>query len=102
MNLKPVEDKLIVRPVPAETVTASGIVLPDAAQEKPAVGDVVAVGPGRYSEHLGRWLELPVAVGDRVHYSRYAGAPVECDGTGHLILRRDDVLAIDDTPREVH
>jgi chaperonin GroES len=91
MNLQPLGDRLIVRSIEAEEVTASGIVLPDTAKEKPQRGTVLAVGEGRYED--GKRIPLDVAEGDEVIYSKYGGTEVKIDGEDLLILRESDVLA---------
>ncbi|ADG05008.1 co-chaperone GroES [Kyrpidia spormannii] len=90
--IKPLADRVVIRPVEKEEKTASGIVLPDTAKEKPQEGEVVAVGPGRMEE--GRRVEMEVKVGDRVIYSKYAGTEVKYDGVEYLILRESDILAV--------
>jgi chaperonin GroES len=91
MNLQPLGDRLIVRSIEAEDVTASGIVLPDTAKEKPQRGKVLAAGPGRYED--GKRIPLDVTEGDEVIYSKYGGTEVKIDGEDLLILRESDVLA---------
>jgi chaperonin GroES len=91
MNLKPLGDRIVVRSIEAEDVTASGIVLPDTAQEKPQRGKVLAVGDGRFED--GKRIPLDVAEGDEVIYSKYGGTEVKVDGEELLILRESDVLA---------
>ena len=91
MNLKPLGDRVIVEVVEEEEVTASGIVLPDTAKEKPQRGRVLAVGPGRWED--GKRVPLDVAVGDEVIYSKYGGTEVKVDGEDYLILRESDILA---------
>jgi len=91
LNLQPLGDRLIVRAIEAEEVTASGLVLPDTAKEKPQRGKVLAVGDGRYEE--GKRIPLDVAEGDEVVYSKYGGTEVKIDGEDLLILRESDVLA---------
>ncbi len=91
MKLKPLGDRLIVRAIEAEEVTASGIVLPDTAKEKPQRGKVLAVGEGRYED--GKRVPMDVAEGDEVIYSKYGGTEVKVDGEDLLILREADVLA---------
>lgn len=88
----PIEDRVLVRPAVAETVSASGIVLPDSAQEAPMRGDVVAIGAGRLDKK-GKRLELPVAVGDVVVYGKYSGNEIEFEGQDYKILRADEILA---------
>jgi chaperonin GroES len=91
MDLKPLGDRLIVEVLEEEEVTASGIVLPDTAKEKPQRGKVLAVGSGRYED--GKLVPLDVAVGDEVIYSKYGGTEVKVGGEEYLILRESDVLA---------
>jgi chaperonin GroES len=91
MNLKPLGDRILVRSIEAEDVTASGIVLPDTAKEKPQRGKVLAVGEGRFED--GKRIPLDVAEGDEVIYSKYGGTEVKVDGEDLLILRESDVLA---------
>ena len=91
MDLKPLGDRLIVEVLEEEEVTASGIVLPDTAKEKPQRGKVLAVGNGRYED--GKLIPLDVAVGDEIIYSKYGGTEVKVGGEEYLILRESDVLA---------
>ena len=92
MNLRPLDDRIVVEPVEAEEVTAGGIVLPDTAKEKPQRGTVLAVGPGKLLDS-GERGSLSVAVGDEVIYGKYAGTDIEVDGRDVKILRESDVLA---------
>jgi chaperonin GroES len=92
LKLKPLEDRIVVRPVEGEETTVSGIVIPDTAKEKPQEGEVLAVGPGRFEE--GARVPLDVSVGDRVIYSKYGGTEVVVDGEDLLILSARDVLAV--------
>ncbi|GAA4970859.1 hypothetical protein GCM10025792_12680 [Pseudonocardia tropica] len=92
-NIKPLEDKLVVQASEAETTTASGIVIPDTAKEKPQEGKVLAVGPGRVDDN-GNRVPLDVAVGDVVIYSKYGGTEVKYNGEEYLILSARDVLAV--------
>ena len=94
MNLRPLEDRIVVRPSEAEETTVSGIVIPDTAKEKPQQGEVLAVGPGRRSEQTGELIPLDVKVGDVVVYSKYGGTDISVDGEDLLILNGRDVLAI--------
>jgi chaperonin GroES len=94
MNLKPLEDRIVVRPNEGEETTASGIVIPDTAKEKPQTGEVLAVGPGRRSEQSGEIIPLDIKVGDTVVYSKYGGTEYILDGEDVLILTSRDVLAI--------
>jgi len=94
MNLKPLEDRIVVRPSDAEETTVSGIVIPDTAKEKPQQGAVLAVGPGRRSEQTGELIPLDIKVGDTVVYSKYGGTEITVEGEDLLILTSRDVLAI--------
>ncbi len=94
MNLRPLEDRIVVRPSEAEETTISGIVIPDTAKEKPQQGEVLAVGPGRRSEQTGDVIPIDVKVGDVVVYSKYGGTEISVDGEDLLILNGRDVLAI--------
>ncbi|MCE9548069.1 MAG: co-chaperone GroES [Planctomycetia bacterium] len=91
-KLRPLDDRVVVEPVEAEERTAGGIVLPDAAREKPQLGTVLAVGPGKLLEN-GQRGELSVAVGDRVYFAKYGGMEQEVDGRDVKILRESDILA---------
>jgi chaperonin GroES len=93
MKLKPLGDRLIVRAVEEEETTASGIVLPDTAKEKPQKGEVLAVGDGAWDEDGEKRIPLDVATGDVVLYSKYGGTEVKVDGEDLLVLRESDVLA---------
>ncbi len=93
MNLKPLGDRLIVEPTEQEEITASGIVLPESAKEKPMQGKVLAAGPGARKDDGSR-AELDVSVDDTVLYAKYAGTEVKIDGNKYLILKETDVLAI--------
>jgi len=93
MNLKPLDDRIVVKPNEAEQTTASGLVIPDTAKEKPQQGEVVAVGPGRRSEDSGDVIPMDIAVGDTVVYSKYGGTEITVDGEDLLILTSRDVLA---------
>jgi chaperonin GroES len=92
MNLKPLGDRLIVKAVDEEETTASGLVLPDTAKEKPQKGKVLAVGDGKLDDN-GQRLPLDVAEGDEVLYSKYGGTEIKVDGEDLLVLRETDVLA---------
>ena len=94
MQLKPLDDRIVVKPNDAEEKTASGLVIPDTAKEKPQQGSVLAVGPGRWSDDEGKHFPLDVKVGDTVLYSKYGGTEVTVDGEDLLILSSRDVLAI--------
>ena len=93
MNLKPLGDRLVVEPMAQEEMTASGLVLPETAKEKPQEGKVVAVGPGRRDEDGDR-IAMDVSMGDTVMYAKYAGTEVKIDGTKYLIVKESDILAI--------
>jgi chaperonin GroES len=94
MNLKPLDDRIVVRPAEPETQTASGLVIPDTAKEKPQQGEVLAVGPGKRSDSSGELIEVVIAVGDTVLYSKYGGTEVSNSGEDLLVLNSRDVLAI--------
>jgi chaperonin GroES len=94
MQLKPLDDRIVVKPNDAEQTTASGLVIPDTAKEKPQQGTVLAVGPGRRSEQSGDLIPLDVKVGDTVVYSKYGGTEITVDNEDVLILTSRDVLAI--------
>jgi chaperonin GroES len=91
--IKPLEDRIVVKQVEAEQVTASGLVIPDTAKEKPQEGEVVAVGPGRIDDN-GNRVPIDVSVGDKVLYSKYGGTEVKYGGEEFLVLSARDVLAI--------
>src|SRR5438552_9712098 len=93
MNLQPLDDRIVVKASEAEATTASGLVIPDTAKEKPQQGDVLAVGPGRRSEQTGEIIPLDVKVGDKVVYSKYGGTEITVEGEDLLILPSRDVLA---------
>ena len=93
VNIKPLEDKILVQANEAETTTASGLVIPDTAKEKPQEGRVLAVGPGRVDDS-GQRVPMDVAVGDVVIYSKYGGTEVKYRGEEYLILSARDILAI--------
>ena len=93
MKLQPLEDRIVVRTAEAEEKTASGLVIPDTAKEKPQQGEVLAVGPGRRSDQTGDIIPLDLAVGDTVVYSKYGGTEITVDGKDYLILNARDVLA---------
>ena len=94
MNLQPLEDRIVVKPGQSEETTASGLVIPDTAQEKPQQGEVLAVGPGKRSEQTGDVIPVDVSKGDTVVYSKYGGTEITIDGDDLLILSARDVLAI--------
>ena len=88
MNIKPLADRVLVPPAPAEEKTVGGIIIPDTAKEKPLKGEIVAAGNGTKDE------EMVLKVGDHVLYGKYAGTEIEFDGTKYLIMRQSDVLAV--------
>ena len=90
--IKPLEDRIVVQAVEAETTTASGLVIPDTAKEKPQEGVVLAVGPGRFED--GARVPLDVKIGDKVLYSKYGGTEVKHGGEEYLVLSARDVLAV--------
>ena len=94
MKLRPLGDRVVIKPVEREEKTKSGIVLPDTAKEKPQEGIIEAVGNGRYNEQTGVRIALDVKVGDRVMYAKYAGSEVKIDDTEYLILGEKDILAV--------
>jgi chaperonin GroES len=93
MNLKPLSDRLIVKPLDNEEKTSSGIIVPDTAKEKPMQGEVVAVGPGKMDD-TGKRIKMDVKVGDRVMYGKYSGTEFKIDRVDYLIMNENDVLAI--------
>jgi len=93
MTLQPLDDRIVVRPNEAEERTASGLVIPDTAKEKPQQGEVLAVGPGRRADSTGELIALDIKVGDTVLYSKYGGTEVTVDGEDLLVLSSRDVLA---------
>ncbi|MGA2231350.1 MAG: co-chaperone GroES [Tepidisphaeraceae bacterium] len=93
MKLRPLADRVIVKQSEAETKTASGIVLPDSAKEKPTRGKVISVGPGKLDDH-GKRMELGVREGDTVYYGKYSGTEIEVNGEKFVILRESDVLGV--------
>jgi len=93
VSIKPLEDRIVIQQVDAEQVTASGLVIPDTAKEKPQEGEVVAVGPGRIDDN-GNRVPLDVKVGDKVIYSKYGGTEVKYQGQDLLVLSARDVLAV--------
>jgi chaperonin GroES len=94
VSIKPLEDRIVVKSLEAEQTTASGIVIPDTAKEKPQEGEVLAVGPGRWNEDGDQRVPLDVKVGDKVIYSKYGGTEVKYGGEEYLILSARDVLAV--------
>jgi chaperonin GroES len=94
LKIRPLDDRVVVQPNEPEERTPGGIVLPDTAKEKPLQGKVVAVGPGKLIEKTGERAKMSVKVGDRVIYGKYSGTEVELEGEKYVILRENDILAI--------
>jgi len=93
MKIRPLNDRLLVKRLEEEEKTAGGIIIPDSAKEKPAEGEVVAVGPGKQNDKGDR-VALQVKEGDRVLFSKYGGTDVKLDGEDYLIMREDDILGV--------
>lgn len=93
MKLKPLGDRVIVKVIEPEEVTKGGIILPDVAKEKPQVGEILAVGPGRTSDK-GETIKMQVKVGDRVLFGKYSGTEISYEGEKYLIMHESDILAI--------
>ncbi len=91
-KLEPLADRVVIRPLKHEEVTASGLVIPDTAKEKPQQGEVVAVGPGRLDDN-GKRVPMDIQVGDRILYAKYTGTEVKLDGEEYIVLNEKDVLA---------
>ena len=94
MKLQPLEDRIVVRPGKSEETTASGLVIPDTAKEKPQQGKVLAAGPGKRADNTGELVPLGIEVGQTVLYSKYGGTEITIDGKDLLILSSRDVLAV--------
>lgn len=93
MNIKPLADRVVVKPLEQEEVKQGAIIIPDTAKEKPMQGEIIAVGPGKVSDS-GSTVTPEVKKGDKVLYGKYAGTEVTVDGTDYLIMRESDILAI--------
>jgi len=93
MKIRPLNDRILVKRLEGEEKTAGGIIIPDSAKEKPAEGEIVAVGPGKRNE-AGERTAIDLAVGDRVLFSKYGGTEVKLDGEDFLIMREDDILGV--------
>jgi Co-chaperonin GroES (HSP10) len=93
MNLKPLADRVIVKPLEPEEKTKGGIIIPDNAKEKPQKGEVIAVGPGKIADN-GQKITMELKKGDKVLYGKYSGSEVTVDGTDLLIMRESDILAV--------
>jgi chaperonin GroES len=98
MKLRPLGDRVIVKPSEGEEKTKSGLVIPDTAKEKPQEGEVIAVGPGRYED--GKYVPMEVKEGDTIIYSKYGGTEVKIEGEEHLILSERDILAVIDKKKK--
>jgi chaperonin GroES len=93
VNLKPLADRVVVEPAPAEEKSTGGIILPDTAQEKPQQGTVVALGPGKVNDS-GSLIEMTVKKNDKILYGKYSGSEVNIEGTDYIIMRENDILAV--------
>jgi chaperonin GroES len=93
MKLKPLHDRVLVQRLEEEETTKGGIIIPDTAKEKPIRGEVKAVGPGKRTDE-GQRLEMPVNVGDKIMFNKYAGTEVKIEGEEHLVMREDDIVAV--------
>jgi chaperonin GroES len=93
MKIKPLADRVVIKPAPAEEKTKGGIILPDTAKEKPVVGEIVAVGPGKVADD-GKKITMELKVGDKVLYGKYSGTEVTVEGEEYLIMREADIFAI--------
>lgn len=93
MKIRPLNDRILVKRLEGEAKTAGGIIIPDSAKEKPAEGEIVAIGPGKRND-AGERVAIDLAVGDRVLFSKYGGTEVKLDGEDFLILREEDILGV--------
>ena len=93
MKIRPLNDRILVKRLEGEEKTAGGIIIPDSAKEKPAEGEIIAVGPGKMNDN-GERVAVDVKVGDRVLFSKYGGTDVKYDGEDYLIMREDDILGV--------
>ena len=93
MSLKPLDDRIVVKPSEAEQTTASGLVIPDTAKEKPSEGEILAVGPGGRDE-AGKLIPIDLAVGDRVLFGKWSGSEVKIDGVEVLIMKESDIMGV--------
>ncbi len=93
MKIKPLADRVVVKPLPAEEKTKGGLFVPDTAKERPQQGEIVAVGPGRVTDE-GKQIPIEVKVGDKILYGKYSGTEVNYDGVEYLIMRESDIFAI--------
>jgi len=95
MAIKPLNDRILVKPLDAQEEKIGGIIIPDTAKEKPSEGEIVAIGPGKVGEN-GQRMAMTVAIGNKVLYGKYSGTEIKYNGEDFLIMREDDVLAIID------
>ncbi|MDR1126377.1 MAG: co-chaperone GroES [Deltaproteobacteria bacterium] len=93
MNLKPLNDRVLVKRLESEEKTAGGLFIPDTAKEKPSKGEIIAVGPGKVADD-GKAIAMTVKKGDKVLFNKYAGTEIKLDGVDHLVMREDDILAV--------
>lgn len=93
MKIKPLSDRVVIKPAPQEEKTKGGIILPDTAKEKPVIGEVIAAGPGRRLDD-GKMITLDLKVGDKVLYGKYSGTEVTLDGREYLIMRESDIFGV--------
>ncbi|TLN16490.1 co-chaperone GroES [bacterium] len=93
MNLRPLQDRIIVKRLEEENMTAGGLYIPDTAKEKPQKGEIIAVGKGKVAED-GKLLPMDVKVGDKILFGKYAGTEIKIDGQDYLIMREDDILGV--------
>lgn len=93
MKIRPLNDRILVKRLEEEEKTAGGIIIPDSAKEKPAEGEIIAVGPGKLNDH-GERVAMDVKPGDRVLFSKYGGTDVKIEGQDYLIMREDDILGV--------
>lgn len=93
MKIRPLNDRILVKRLEEEAKTAGGIIIPDSAKEKPAEGEIVAIGPGKLNDH-GERVVMDVKPGDRVLFSKYGGTDVKIEGEDYLIMREDDILGV--------
>jgi chaperonin GroES len=93
MKIRPLQDRILVKRLEEEEKTKGGIIIPDTAKEKPAEGEIIAVGKGKKTED-GKLIELDIKPGDRVLFSKYGGTEVKIDGVEHLVMREDDILGV--------
>jgi chaperonin GroES len=91
-KINPFADRVVVEAAPAETMTASGLYIPETAQEKPQKGKVIAVGPGKYADLTGNLIPLSVKIGDEILYGKYSGQEITIDGKEYLIMRESDII----------